>query len=69
MITAVSLTRPWTFDEEGVKELVRQALSAVPEETTELKLVSQERDSVKIGGKETFLVIVSYALYGERYGR
>ena len=66
---AVPLARPWTFGEEGMKELVGQSLAAVPEASTELKLVSQELNPVKIGGRETFLVIVSYALYGDRFSR
>ena len=37
--------------------------------STNVTLVSQEMNPVKIGGKETFLVIVSYIFYGEQYER
>jgi hypothetical protein len=68
-ITRVSLSQPVTFDEETMKQLVKQALAAVHDDSTDLTLVSQEKNPVKIGGKETFLVIISYMFYGERFER
>jgi hypothetical protein len=41
----------------------------VPNGSTGVNMVSQEKNPVKIGGKETFLVIISYIFYGERYER
>ena len=50
-------------------QLVKQALAEVPEDSTDLTLVSQEKNPIKIGRKETFLVVISYMFYGERFER
>ena len=68
-ITKVALPKPGVFDDESVKELVKQVLASVPNGSTDVNMVSQENNPVKIGGKETFLVIISYVFYGERYER
>jgi hypothetical protein len=68
-ITKVALPKPGPFDDESLKELVKQALASVPNDSTDVNIVSQEKNPVKIGGKETFLVIVAYIFYGERYER
>ena len=54
------------FDEESRRKLTEEALGGVPDGSTNVTLVSQEMNPVKIGGKETFLVIVSYIFYGEQ---
>lgn len=68
-ITRVSSSQTQGFDDQGTKQLIQQTLAAIPEGSTDLKLVSQEQNPVKIGGKETFLVVVSYIFYGIRYDR
>lgn len=68
-ITKVALRGPGTFDEESRKRLITETLSGVPSGSTNVALVSQEMSPVKIGAKETFLVIVSYTFYGEKYER
>ena len=68
-ITTVPLSHPGAFDEETMGQLVKQALAEVPQAGTDLTLVSQEKNPVKIGGKETFLVVISYMFYGERFER
>lgn len=68
-ISEVKLSKSVAFDEATTKELVKRSLSAVPAESTDVTLVSQEMNPVKIGGKETFLVIVTYVFYGVRYER
>ena len=68
-ITKVVLGQPGTFDEESRRKLTEEALGGVPGGSTNVTLVSQEMNPVKIGGKETFLVIVSYTFYGEQYER
>jgi hypothetical protein len=68
-ITKVALRQPGMFDEESRKKLAEQTLSGVPSGSTNVTLVSQEMNPVKIGGKETFLVIASYIFFGERYER
>ena len=68
-ITKAILRQPAIFDEQSRKKLTEEALGAVPGGSTNITLVSQEMNPVKIGGKETFLVIVSYVFYGEQYVR
>lgn len=68
-ITKIVLGQPGMFDEENRKKLTEEALVGVPSGSTNVTLVSQEMNPVKIGGKETFLVIVSYVFYGEQYER
>ena len=68
-ITKVVLRQPAIFDEQSRKKLTEEALGGVPGGSTNITLVSQEMNPVKIGGKETFLVIVSYVFYGEQYAR
>lgn len=68
-ISTVSLSQPGAFDEKSTKDLVGKALAAVPADSTDVALVSQEMNPVRIGGKETFLVIVSYTFYGAHYKR
>jgi len=68
-ITKVIFRQPAIFDEQSRKKLTEEALSGLPGGSTNIALVSQEMNPVKIGGKETFLVIVSYVFYGEQYAR
>lgn len=68
-ITKIALSQAVTFDEANTNELVKRALSSAPPDSTDVMLVSQEMNPVKIGGKETFLVIVSYVSYGAQYER
>ncbi len=68
-ITKINLSKPGVFDETSMKELIQEALAAVPAESTNVALVSQEKNPVLIGRKETFLVIVSYVYFGEKYER
>jgi hypothetical protein len=68
-ISRVSLNQPAVFDDETMKKLATEALASVPAGSTNVTLVSQEKNPLLIGRKETFLVIVSYAVYGDTYQR
>ena len=68
-ITKVALSQPATFDEETVKKLVQRAIASVPPGSTNIQLVSREKNPLKIERKETFLVTLSYSFYGEAYKR
>jgi hypothetical protein len=68
-ISTIGLHQPAVFDAETMKKLAAEALASVPEEGTVVALVSQEKNPFFIAGKETFLVIVSYTFYGEKYER
>ena len=51
------------------KMLVAEALSSVPARSTNVTVTSQEKNPFLIAGKETFLVSLTYTLYGETYAR
>jgi hypothetical protein len=68
-ITRISLDQPAVFDDATMKKLTAEALASVPEGSTNVTLVSQQKNPLLIGRKETFLVIVSYTLYGDNYQR
>src|SRR4051812_1204698 len=68
-VTKVALKEPMPFNEETLKKLAEEALASVPSGSTEVHLIAQEQNPVYIEGKETFLVTMSYAFYGDTYGR
>lgn len=68
-ITKTMLPQPGIFDEETMKKLTEEALASVPKPSSNVTLVSQENSPVRIGGKDTFLVIVSYTFNKENYER
>jgi len=68
-ISKVTLSQPASFDEGTVKKLVQDVMASVPDGTTNIQLVSQEKNPLMIERKETLLVILSYNLYGGAYNR
>ena len=68
-ITKVALFQPASFDEETNKKLVQEVMASVPNGSTEIQLVSQEKNPVIIERKETILVVLSYNFYGGAYSR
>jgi hypothetical protein len=68
-ISKVSLSQPTTFDEETMKKLTEEALAAVPKGSTNVTILSREKNPLLIERKETFLVTISYTFYGENYQR
>ena len=68
-ITKVALSQPASFDVETVNKLVQKAIASVPPGATNIQLVSQEKNPLKIERKETFLVTLSYSSYGNAYNR
>jgi hypothetical protein len=68
-ISKVSLAQPASFDDKTVKKLADEAIASVPHGSTNVQLISQEKDPLMIERKETFLVILAYTLYGENYSR
>ena len=65
-ISKVTLSQPASFDEETVKKLVQEVTASVPDGSTNVQLVSQQKNPLMIERKETFLVILSYNLYWRR---
>jgi hypothetical protein len=68
-ITKVALSQPASFDVETVNKLVQKAIASVPPGSTNIQLVSQEKNPLMIERKETFLVTLSYSSYGNAYNR
>jgi hypothetical protein len=68
-IARINLSHPAVFDDETIKKLTAEVLASVPGGSTNVTLVSQEKNPLLIAQKETFLVIVSYTFYGENYQR
>jgi len=68
-IVRINLSQPAVFDDETMKKLTAEVLASVPGRSTNVTLVSQEKNPVLIERKETFLVIVAYTFYGENYQR
>jgi len=68
-ISRIPLPEPVSFDEKTVKKLVEEAVASVPKGSTNVELVSQEKNPVMIERKETLLVTLTYNFYGHTYGR
>ena len=68
-ITKVALLQPASFNEETIKKLVQEVMASVPNGSTEIQVVSQEKNPLIIERKETFLVVLSYNFYGGAYSR
>ncbi len=68
-VTKVTLSRPGVFDDESIKKITDEALASVPSSSTNVTLVSQEKNPLMIEKKETFLVTIAYSFYGENYKR
>ena len=67
-ISKVTLSQPASLDEETVKKLVQEVMGSVSNGTN-IQLVSQQKNPLMIERKETFLVVLSYNLYGGAYNR
>ena len=63
------LSQPASFDDETVKRLVDEALASVPRGSTNVQLVTQEKNPLMIEHKETLLVTLTYTFYGQNYNR
>jgi len=68
-ITKVALLQSASFDEETIKKLVQEVMDSVPNGSTEIQVVSQEKNPLMIERKETFLIVLSYNFYGGAYSR
>jgi hypothetical protein len=68
-VTKVALRQASPLSDEAMKALAAEALGSVPSGSTDVTLTSQEKNPLMIGGKETFLVTLTYTLYGVSYAR
>jgi hypothetical protein len=68
-ISRIPLPEPASLDETTVKKLVEEAVASVPRGSTNVQLLSQEKNPLMIERKETLLVTLTYNFYGEAHGR
>lgn len=68
-IVRISLDQPAVFDDQTIKKLAAEVLASPPGGSTNVTLVSQEKNPLLIAQKETFLVVISYDFYGQNYRR
>jgi len=67
--TIATISRPdqSQFDDETLKKMVAEVVALVPKDSTDVVVASQEKAPLRIGKRETFLVVISYRLLGNNY--
>lgn len=68
-ITRISLSEPACFDDESLAKLVTEAIAQLPKGSEGIYVTLQEKNPLMIQSKETFLVIINYTAFGEKYSR
>ena len=68
-IARVSPVDQTQFDEETLKKLVAEAVTLVPKGSTNVAVESQEKAPLRIGSRETFLLVLNYSVLGNNYNR
>jgi hypothetical protein len=68
-ITVTKTPHPASFDQAGLKRLTDEVLSSIPQDATNVELVSQQLNPLLIDRKETFLVVIRYDYYSQQYQR
>lgn len=68
-IRRLPLPESYAFTDENVRKLLEEATASVPKDSSSVSIVSQEKSPLRISGKETFQVIVSYNLLGQTFNR
>jgi hypothetical protein len=68
-IARVSRSDQTQFDEETLKKLVAEAVALVPKGSSNVAVESQEKAPLRIGNRETFLLVLNYNLFGNNYHR
>ena len=53
------------FDAEGMKQLTGRVLASLPQGSQKVTIVSEEKDPLRINGKETFGVTISSVFFGQ----
>ena len=68
-ITRIPQLEQSQFDDEALKKLVAEAVALVPKGSSNVVVESQEKAPLRIGNRETFLVVISYSVLGNNYNR
>ena len=63
-VTRTKLQQPQKFDDVTMKRLAEEVIASAPPGAKRVSLVSEEKNHLLIEGKETFLVVVKFELYG-----
>jgi hypothetical protein len=56
-----------SFDADGRTELQERTIGALPEGSSQIKIEAEQLSPLKIDGKETYLVELSYVCFGEKF--
>ena len=68
-ITKTPLKAPASLDGKTRKKLTEEALASVPKGSEQQKIESEEANPLRISGKDTYLVQLTYTFYGEKFSR
>ena len=63
------IAEPAAFDEATMKKLTDEIVASAPPGSTDVTVVSQEKNPLMIERKETYLVVIAYKFYGGNYKR
>jgi hypothetical protein len=69
LIFRIPMPKPQPFDERTTKSLADEAIASVPNGAKRVSLVSQQKNAVVIEGKETYLVVINFELFGTPQAR
>ncbi len=69
IVCKVSLAQPGSFDDATMKKLADEMIASVPKGSTNVQIVSQEKNPLRIQRKDTFLITLTYDLYGTSFSR
>jgi hypothetical protein len=64
LVIRTKLLQPQTFDEATMKRLTDMVVAGAPAGARQVTVVSQEKNPMLIEGKETYLVVFNFELYG-----
>jgi hypothetical protein len=69
VVNRTKLVQPQTFDQATMKRLTDSVTAGLPGGATHVTVVSQEKNPILIEGKETYLVVINFELYGTPQAR
>jgi hypothetical protein len=68
-ISRVTLPDSGKLGEGDPGKLVAEAIASAPKDSTQVKIISQGQNSLKISGKQSFQVVMAYTLQGQTFNR
>ena len=55
------------FDEEGIKALQAATMAAVPPDSRNVSVVSEEKSPLRLGNNDTYAVTIAYEAFGQEF--